>query len=1140
MASNVGDKFVPLSGGLDLIGSAINKVQGTLIDCQNVEAAPYGGYKPTKMEAPFTGEFVSHLNENFFQVIGVLTGTFPSTPTAVTWTGGTGTIYYGGASVVTAAEIAASRFLFIVVPDDGAATLDGTTLDVLSAAAPGSNFVTVDSTNVTYKFSSLNIRRGRIRSGAHQAYHRTRLQDMTSNYTDGPSVTSGLFTAGTDVFLVGNDTSTATADQIYKATTSGWTLQNPGQEMAFNKLQFEMRYERYTIWDGGNGSTSDADDLDHDGVQANSALDSLDYFPGRIIYWTYNIGDASPQNPTDIVWENQSGSTIDARSTGSSFAATIRIGEYIEVASAADSSNDGVYLVTAATTGTLSLTKQSGTPADDAADATATFEQHADTEYWAEVEHNYIAKGAALEEVASGAVAVASWVPLDLANLRGSQVMDGFQMTNGDRVLVKNQEDTSENGVYVVGAGAPTRATDFDSNEEIAVGSLVNVTNGIRGGGRAYVVITAGDIELDTTGIEFSEAHQAEGAFSLYGVTSYIPHLAAKNAGGQNTHGELSSGKIFLSATTGNFGKWTEANAVNFTGGNDDTATWTPAVGDQLTDGTTQCTVLKIFVDSGAFADDDATGTLVVGRMFGGTTFAASTALDIIGSGSIGSPEHASILTTNAAVNDTDRSEICHNTSTNIEVSLPTRAELVTQSSRYVSSEYNFAASDGSNDPVANKELRLQGTYLCNGAGLALVWDNTNSRLVRMRTGAVVSADRPRHVSIHADRLMLGYGDGTIVLSVVGEPKNFRGIDGAATFGVSSGVTGLSRLNGKASAVFTESTIDVLYGTDTSSFTLDEFSDGSGAIEYTVVDDFGTLYCDRFGITTLQAAEQYGDFNLQRLSRRVGPWLAPRLSEAAKAAGTYPDSAVAIPSKNQYKLLFEDGKILIMAFVQGEDEQIRPEFTYQQIYGVNAQASNPVTATAQNVVNGEDRWYYCSSALVADIDFSVIATRWMDASPMFGPGADLRLGSNQDQDGGFWFIVGPIPLDHPRQNSLIDEFIVSGHHTGWLPIGTAVYEDYEDVVFIDTSTIGGGTGDIWQPKLYNNKELGSLTTGIYKDLRYTEVYVPQAGRGRFAYLVISSAYEDKDSVATAYQTPSDQMTFQNMIVRYGKGRQQQH
>src|SRR5262245_18827628 len=51
--------------------------------------------------------------------------------------------------------------------------------------------------------------------------------------------------------------------------------------------------------------------------------------------------------------------------------------------------------------------------------------------------------------------------------LSGTQTIDGVAVVAGDRVLVKNQTTASENGVYVVAAGAWTRATDADSEAEL-------------------------------------------------------------------------------------------------------------------------------------------------------------------------------------------------------------------------------------------------------------------------------------------------------------------------------------------------------------------------------------------------------------------------------------------------------------------------------------------------------------------------------------------------------------------------------------------------------------------------------------------------------------------------------------------------
>ena len=60
-----------------------------------------------------------------------------------------------------------------------------------------------------------------------------------------------------------------------------------------------------------------------------------------------------------------------------------------------------------------------------------------------------------------------------------NSTLDGHSLTNGDRVLIKNQTTTSENGIYVYnGLGyALTRAADSDIYSEIT-GSLVYVENG--------------------------------------------------------------------------------------------------------------------------------------------------------------------------------------------------------------------------------------------------------------------------------------------------------------------------------------------------------------------------------------------------------------------------------------------------------------------------------------------------------------------------------------------------------------------------------------------------------------------------------------------------------------------------------------
>ena len=51
--------------------------------------------------------------------------------------------------------------------------------------------------------------------------------------------------------------------------------------------------------------------------------------------------------------------------------------------------------------------------------------------------------------------------------LSGLQTIDGYAISSGDRVLVKNQSTPSQNGIYIASSGAWTRSTDTDSATEI-------------------------------------------------------------------------------------------------------------------------------------------------------------------------------------------------------------------------------------------------------------------------------------------------------------------------------------------------------------------------------------------------------------------------------------------------------------------------------------------------------------------------------------------------------------------------------------------------------------------------------------------------------------------------------------------------
>ena len=80
--------------------------------------------------------------------------------------------------------------------------------------------------------------------------------------------------------------------------------------------------------------------------------------------------------------------------------------------------------------------------------------------------------------------------------LTGIQTIDGIAGSAGKRVLVKDQTTTSQNGIYVMAAGAWTRSVDCDTATEITMGAYVYVKTGAANGASSWsqtlLVITIG------------------------------------------------------------------------------------------------------------------------------------------------------------------------------------------------------------------------------------------------------------------------------------------------------------------------------------------------------------------------------------------------------------------------------------------------------------------------------------------------------------------------------------------------------------------------------------------------------------------------------------------------------------------------
>ena len=88
----------------------------------------------------------------------------------------------------------------------------------------------------------------------------------------------------------------------------------------------------------------------------------------------------------------------------------------------------------------------------------------------------------------------------------GLLTVDGVTLSNGDRVLVKDQSDASQNGIYIASASTWIRSTDFDGNPdgEVSAGNIIPVQSGNTQYSSLWVLVTPNPITIGTTDLEFT------------------------------------------------------------------------------------------------------------------------------------------------------------------------------------------------------------------------------------------------------------------------------------------------------------------------------------------------------------------------------------------------------------------------------------------------------------------------------------------------------------------------------------------------------------------------------------------------------------------------------------------------------------
>lgn len=118
----------------------------------------------------------------------------------------------------------------------------------------------------------------------------------------------------------------------------------------------------------------------------------------------------------------------------------------------------------------------------------------------------------------------------NLSALEGLLTVDGVTLVDGDRVLVKNQTTTTENGIYVASTSEWERARDFDGTLDVLNGTCVRVRSGTANAGAIYATSGTDPIVPGTSAITFSTSGIEDAANIAFATSATVTSATVQTA----------------------------------------------------------------------------------------------------------------------------------------------------------------------------------------------------------------------------------------------------------------------------------------------------------------------------------------------------------------------------------------------------------------------------------------------------------------------------------------------------------------------------------------------------------------------------------------------------------------------------------
>jgi hypothetical protein len=213
----------------------------------------------------------------------------------------------------------------------------------------------------------------------------------------------------------------------------------------------------------------------------------------------------------------------------------------------------------------------------------------------------------------------------------------------------------------------------------------------------------------------------------------------------------------------------------------------------------------------------------------------------------------------------------------------------------------------------------FERAYGANGVGQAFEYDGDS--IIPISTG--MPDDRPFLVAAHKNHLFLGFPQGSLQHSDLGEPRSFTAVLGAAELGMGHELTGIIPNASATLLITTETSLAVLTGNDSSDWLLETLNEDAGAKRFSQQRIGQIVYLDERGVRSVSSTQTWGNF-------RVGTYtsLIQRELEAKRKNGATVAGSCVVKGKDQYLLFFSDGTGISIYFGRKNPEPMLFEYPF--------------------------------------------------------------------------------------------------------------------------------------------------------------------------------------------------------------------